>query len=210
MTIKDVKRELSVWAAVLLSAAYSAVVAAKPMDFEESKKIPRLKEILASVSSHGRINVSECRDIEKSLSCSNGVVVSLATWIVAQSKDSETNLYARIEANGVGGDLMSRAFARMSPIWKTARHDESRKNLAALESFLKESNPYLRIEAAKEIQRIDSKRGERILKKLLSDESIIVRGEAFRQLDKLGRAGDALPELMPDEEYELLLSIIEK
>lgn len=105
---------------------------------------------------------------------------------------------------------MSRAFARMSPIWKTARHDESRKNLAALESFLKESNPYLRIEAAKEIQRIDSKRGERILKKLLSDESIIVRGEAFRQLDKLGRAGDALPELMPDEEYELLLSIIEK
>ena len=128
MTIKDVKRELIVWAAVLLSAAYSAVVAAKPMDFEESKKIPRLKEILASVSSHGRINVSECRDIEKSLSCSNGVVVSLATWIVAQSKDSETNLYARIEANGVGGDLMSRAFARMSPIWKTARHDESRKN----------------------------------------------------------------------------------
>ena len=54
MTIKDVKRELIVWAAVLLSAAYSAVVAAKPMDFEESKKIPRLKEILASVSSHGR------------------------------------------------------------------------------------------------------------------------------------------------------------
>ena len=39
MTIKDVKRELIVWAAVLLSAAYSAVVAAKPMDFEESKKI---------------------------------------------------------------------------------------------------------------------------------------------------------------------------
>lgn len=77
MTIKDVKRELIVWAAVLLSAAYSAVVAAKPMDFEESKKIPRLKEILASVSSHGRINVSECRDIENP---SHAAMASLFRW----------------------------------------------------------------------------------------------------------------------------------
>ena len=180
------------------------------MDLEKSKKIPRLEEILASVSSHGSFTDSERHDIEQSLACSNSVVVSLAAWIISRSKDNETNLCARIEATVAGGDMMSQAFARMLPIWKSARHEESCKSLVALESFLKESNPYLRIEAAKEIHRVDSKSGERVLKELLADGSIIVRGEAFRQLDKIGRAGDAIPVFMPDEEYELLLSIIEK
>jgi hypothetical protein len=44
----------------------------------------------------------------------------------------------------------------------------------------------------------------------LADKSIIARGEAFRQLDVLGQAGDAEPVPMPVEEYELLLTIIEK
>lgn len=79
-----------------------------------------------------------------------------------------------------------------------------------LELCLKDTNPYLRIEAAKEIYRIDAGKGLQFIRTLLADKSIIARGEAFRQLDMLGQSGDAEPVPMPDEEYELLLSIIEK
>ena len=106
--------------------------------------------------------------------------------------------------------MMSQAFVRLLLIRKSASSGDPNRMVHSLELCLKEPNPYLRIEAAKEIYRIDAGKGLQFIRTLLADKSIIARGEAFRQLDMLGQSGDAEPVPMPDEEYELLLSIIEK
>ena len=183
---------------------------AKPMDAGEAEKLPDIEEILVSVCSSGRLDSSERKDIESYLSSSNGVIVSLGAWITAQSKDCETELCSVAESNAKIADLMAQAFIRLLLIKKKTSTVDSDKTVSSLELCLKDHNPYLRIEAAKEIYRIDARKGMQFIRTLLADKSIIARGEAFRQLDMLGQAGDAEPVPMPDEEYELLLSIIEK
>lgn len=183
---------------------------AKPMDTEAARELPNIEKILVSVCPSGRLDSSERKDIESYLSSSNGVIVSLAAWITAQSKDCETGLCACAESNAGRVDLMSQAFIRLLLIRKSASSGDPNRMVPLLELCLKEPNPYLRIEAAKEIYRIDARKGMQFIRTLLADKSIIARGEAFRQLDMLGQAGDAEPVPMPDEEYELLLTIIEK
>ena len=183
---------------------------AKPMDAKEAEKLPDIEEIVASVCSSGRLASIERNNVEKLFSSSNGVIVSLAAWITAQSKDCETGLCACAESNAGRVDRMSQAFVRLLLIRKSASSGDPNRMVHSLELCLKEPNPYLRIEAAKEIYRIDAGKGLQFIRTLLADKSIIARGEAFRQLDMLGQSGDAEPVPMPDEEYELLLSIIEK
>ena len=183
---------------------------AKPMDAKEAEKLPDIEEIVASVCSSGRLASIERNNVEKLFSSSNGVIVSLAAWITAQSKDCETGLCACAESNAGRVDMMSQAFIRLLLIRKSASSGDPNRMVHSLELCLKEPNPYLRIEAAKEIYRIDAGKGLQFIRTLLADKSIIARGEAFRQLDMLGQSGDAEPVPMPDEEYELLLSIIEK
>ena len=183
---------------------------AKPMDAKAGRELPNIEKILVSVCSSGRLDSSERKDIESYLSSSNGVIVSLAAWITAQSKDCETGLCACAESNAGRVDLMSQAFIRLLLIRKSVSTGDPSRMVPLLELCLKDTNPYLRIEAAKEIYRINARKGMQFIRTLLADKSIIARGEAFRQLDMLGQAGDAEPVPMPDEEYELLLSIIEK
>lgn len=183
---------------------------AEPMDAEEAKKLPGVEEVVASVCSRGRLVAAERDYVEKLFSSSNGVIVSLAAWITAQSTDCETGLCSCAASNAGRVDMMSQAFIRLLQIRKSVAAGDPDRMVPSLELCLKAPNPYLRIEAAKEIYRIDARKGMQFIRTLLADKSIIARGEAFRQLDMLGQTGDAEPVLMPDEEYELLLSIIEK
>jgi len=201
---------LRLYLAASICFALAPFVRAEPMDAEEGKKLPDIEEIVASVCSSGRLSAIERNYVGKLFSSSNGVVVSLAAWITAQSKDCETGLCARAESNAGRVDMMSQAFIRLLLIRKSASSGDPNRMVHSLELCLKEPNPYLRIEAAKEIYRIDAGKGLQFIRTLLADKSIIARGEAFRQLDMLGQSGDAEPVPMPDEEYELLLSIIEK
>jgi hypothetical protein len=93
---------------------------------------------------------------------------------------------------------------------KKAEGKGSAQLIAAIEPLLKDPNPYLRVEAAKEVLKTNARNGEEALKTMLSDDSVIAKGEAFRQLHKRGKAGCSVPTPMADERYELLLSIIDK
>ena len=120
---------------------------AKPMDAKEAEKLPDIEKILVSVCPSGRLDSSERKDIESYLSSSNGVIVSLAAWITAQSKDCETGLCARAESNAGRVDLMSQAFIRLLLIRKSVSTGDPSRMVPLLELCLKEPNPYLRIEA---------------------------------------------------------------
>lgn len=210
MTTSDLTRKARIYLAAGIYFVLAPFVRAEPMDTEEGKKLPDIEEIVASVCSSGRLASIERNYVGKLFSSSNGVIVSLAAWITTQSKDCETGLCARAESNAGRVDLMSQAFIRLLLIRKSVSTGDPSRMVPLLELCLKDTNPYLRIEAAKEIFRIDARKGIQFIRTLLADKSIIARGEAFRQLDVLGQAGDAEPVPMPDEEYELLLSIIEK
>lgn len=210
MMIRSFMKNVKLYLVTCIFLGVLLYAQAKPMDTEAARELPNIEKILVSVCSSGRLDSSERKDIESYLSSSNGVIVSLAAWITAQSKDCETELCSVAESNAKIANLMAQAFIRLLLIKKKASTVDSDKTVSSLELCLKDHNPYLRIEAAKEIYRIDARKGIQFIRTLLADKSIIARGEAFRQLDELGQAGDAEPVPMPDEEYELLLSIIEK
>lgn len=210
MIIRSLMKNVKLYLVTCIFLGVLLYAQAKPMDTEDGRELPNIEKILASVCSSGRLNSGERKDIVAYLSSSNGVIVSLGAWITAQSKDCETELCSVAQSNAKIADLMAQAFIRLLLIKKKASTVDSDKTVSSLELCLKDTNPYLRIEAAKEIYRIDNRKGIRLFRTLLADESIIARGEAFRQLDELGQAGDAEPVPMPVEEYELLLTIIEK
>ncbi|WP_407450944.1 hypothetical protein, partial [Fibrobacter sp.] len=138
------------------------------MDAEEGKKLPDIEEIVASVCSSGRLAAIERNYVGKLFSSSNGVIVSLTAWITTQSKDCETGLCARAESNAGRVDLMSQAFIRLLLIRKSASSGDPNRMVPPLELCLKEPNPYLRIEAAKEIYRIDARKGIQFIRTLLA------------------------------------------
>lgn len=183
---------------------------AKPMDAEAAKRIPELKNALLAVRDRGQLSDQDRLVIEANLGSGDPVLVSLAAYVVAESKGDETNLCARAEAVLKKTEAMPQAFIRLMLAKKKIQGKSASERITAIEPLLKESNPYLRAEAAKELSKNDTRKGEDALRTLLSDDSPIVKGEAFRQLHKIGKATNAVPVPMPDERYELLLSIIEK
>lgn len=190
--------------------ALTVSVKSEPMDVEAAKQLPAMERILGSVVRRGSLNDRERESVKSYFSSSNGVVGSLAAWIVAQSQDVESNLCFVAVSNLVHSGLMARAHISMIPLWKGVEGQTMLERRALLDSFVKDANPYLRVEAAKQIYKDDSSSGEKVLHELLSDRSAIVRGEAFRILDIHGVIKDETPELLPDEEYEVVLNIREK
>ena len=95
MMTSDLTRKARIYLAASICFVLTPFVRAKPMDAEEGKKLPDIEEIVASVCSSGRLASIERNNVEKLFSSSNGVIVSLAAWITAQSKDFETGLCAR-------------------------------------------------------------------------------------------------------------------
>lgn len=194
--------------AVLLNLALTGH--GEPMDVEAAKKIPELKHVLFNVREKGRLTDQDRVVVEGNLASGDPVLVSLAACVVAESKEDETNLCAKAEDVLKTAEAMPQAFIRLMLTKKKAEGKSPAQRTAAIEPLLKEANPYLRVEAAKQLLKTDSRKGEETLKTLLSDDSIIAKGEAFRQLHKRGKAANAMPVPMPDERYELLSSIIEK
>jgi hypothetical protein len=180
------------------------------MDTEAGKKLLELESTLAAVRLHGALSDTDRRAIEVNLSSGDPVLVSLAACIIAESKGEEANLCARAEGVLKSAEAMPQAFIRLMLTTKKVADKNPAQKTASIEPLLKDTNPYLRVEAAKQLLRTDPRKGEEALKTLLSDDSIIAKGEAFRHLHERGKAANAVPVPMPDERYELLLSIIEK
>ena len=184
-------------------------VHAEPMDSEAAKNIPELKKLFFCVRDKGRLTDQNRLVVEANIASDDPVLVSLAVCIVAESKGDETNLCAKVEDILNKSRAMPQAFIQLMLAKKKTEGKSMSERMAALETLLREPNPYLRVEAAKALLKNDPQKGEDALRTLLSDNSIIAKGEAFRQLHRIGKDANAVPVPMPDERYEFLLSIIE-
>lgn len=185
---------------------------AKPMDAEAAKKIPELENVLLNVREKGQLTDQDRLVIQRNLVSGDPVLVSLAACIVAESKGDEPILCRKADDILILGKAqgMPQAFLQLMLAKKKTEDKSAAERIAAIEPFLKDANPYLRVEGAKELFKSDKRKGEEALRALLSDASIIAKGEAFRQLKKAGKAGDTVPVPMPHEGYGYLLRIIEK
>lgn len=187
----------------------AASIHAKPMDAEAAKKIPELKAVLLNVRENGRLFSQDRAVVEENLAGGDPVLVSVAACVLAESKEVETSLCAKAEDALKKAEAMPQAFIRLMLAKKRSEGTKTAERIATIEPLLKDANPYLQVEAAKELFKNNARKGEDALRTLLSGASPIAKGEAFRQLHKIGKAGNAVPAPMPDERYELLLSIIE-
>ncbi|MDD2708928.1 MAG: hypothetical protein PHV34_13160 [Verrucomicrobiae bacterium] len=185
---------------------------ALPMDAEAGKKLPEIKSAIENIRKNGSISDKDQQVVAQDLASGDGVLISLAAYAIGQSKKKETSLCAKAEEIlKTNTDAMAEAFVRLTLLKKSAEGKTVSERIALLEALLKTANPFLRVEAAKEIFRIHPQKGEGALKKIaLEDANAIAKSEAFNQLDKIGKRDAIEPTFQPSERYQLLLSIIEK
>jgi HEAT repeat protein len=183
-------------------------VHAKPMDAEAAKMIPALQRVLAVVQGGGELSDEDDRMLLACLEGGDPVLVSLAAYISGETKKERVAFRPRLEAAlGRTTADMPKAFLQLAV--QNAKMDNGSDAQAhdTLNALVKDPNPYLRIQAAKEVLKRNGRDGKVALRSLLADESPVARGEAARQLKKLGEPEAAIP--MVDERYELVLSVIE-
>lgn len=195
-------------------------VHAEPVDVKDWKQIPELKLVLNNVREKGGLTDKDRLVVEWNLASGDPVLVSIAACVVAESKGEETNLCAKAEAVLKTADKMPQAFIRLMLAKKRVEGKKPSERFSVIKPLVKDANPYLQVEAAKEILKNDVQRGEEALKTLLSGDlsgpltdypgDRIAQAEAYRQLDKIGKAPNAVPGLVADEPYLFVLSIIEE
>ena len=192
-----------------LCVAFSLQLQAKPMDAQAAQKLPEVRAILDRVTETGSLSDTDRRVLHASLDSGDPVLVSLAAYVVGKSKGGESTLCAKAEDVLTRAQGMPEAFIRVTLAKKKTDGKKTSERVAVIEPLLKDVNPYLQVEAAKELAQNDARKGEDALRVLLSVDSPIAKGGAFRQLHKIGKAANAAPVPIPDERYELLLSVIE-
>lgn len=207
---KPFARQLLVFAMGSLCVAFLPPLQAKPMDAQAAQKLLELRTVLDRVTENASLSDADRRVLHENLDSGDPVLVSLAAYVVGKSKGDESDLCAEAEVVLEKTQGMPDAFLRLMLAKKRTEDRKTSERIAAIEPLLRDANPYLRVEAARELAKSDARKGEDALRALLSEDSPILKGGAFRQLRRIGKAADAVPVPMPDERYELLLSIIEK
>jgi hypothetical protein len=176
------------------------------------EKLLEMEKVLQSVHKAGSLSDGDRHVVMQGLASGDALLMSLAAYAIGQSKDPEMLLCEKSEeVLKRTPDAMAKAFLRLMLIRKASEGKSKPEKVTAITALLRDSNSFLRVEAAKELLRLDPEKGESALRAIAtSDPEITARGEAFNQLDKVGKREGVKPTPQPNEHYELLLSIIEK
>jgi hypothetical protein len=188
---------------------------ALPMDGRAGKKLPDLKNVIATVTSTtATLSDQQRQVIVDDLADGDPVLVSLAAYAIGQSNDKEEDMCRKAEAiaENLNPRSMAHAFIRLALARKGPDWENPQRRIGLLKGFLATSNLYLRLEAAKELFRSDSLEGREALRTLALDKDLGIKREAERYLARTGDPGEhkAWPSYPDDELYATVLTVIER
>ena len=171
--------------------------AARPMDTLAAKELPRLQERVTRVQNGGTLNKAEIADLTAKLQADEPVLVALAAWTLSNGnapREETVKQLEKIEPSnyGVAGAFIKLAIARLK------ENDPAKLN-GRLKELGASDNPYLQVEAAKELAMADPAAAKAILEKAIANRTNPARNEARRALQILNPGSTPAP---PDPEIE--------
>ncbi|MCP4641207.1 MAG: HEAT repeat domain-containing protein [bacterium] len=179
------------WLATVLLVGCAAVMmpsasATMGVDVYVWERAPELQATLASVRKCGELTPSDAERLLSYLNMRDGELAAAVAFIVGESQGYDIALCdvlaGRFEPEG-----FAQGYATVALLKKESRWKSDSGKVKAFRALLADPNPYARIEAAKEIARIDIDQGMEVLERLAqTDEDDLVQSAAARALYEMG------------------------
>jgi hypothetical protein len=181
----------------------------KPPDAEAAKLFPTFRTIISKLQTNTVVEVSEIDFIKKAIATKDPVLVSLAAWCVLLIEPQDRQLDESLQRMEVQVEEMPRAFIKIAQAHQGLRRESLSKRKDQWKSLTRDANPYVRLEAVKQLIKVDASSGRTELDKLLADKSALVARHASSILKRLDPAVEHdRPIPFSDERYEVVLSLV--
>lgn len=187
----------------------AGMAAARPMDTIAAKELPRLQEMVTLARNGGTLSKADITDLTAKLQADEPVLVSLAAWILSHDNAPREETLQQLEKIELSTYGVAAAFVKLG-IARLNEDDPETLN-ARLKELGSNENPYLQVEAAKELAVKDPAAAKAILEKVASDPANPARNEIYRVLKLLNPGSTPAPgnpEI--DDAYIFVLSVLNR
>lgn len=191
---------------ILGSLALSQAIS-KPMDTKASEQLPVARKIAVKVNLAQNLSVEDVAFLNQCIAGNDPVLTAFAAWVIGTSGEryiSIVNQLKKIDQTKI--EAMPQAFVAIALQKIAAR--ESGDAWKPTEEQLDSANPFIRMESTRELLRLNKVAGEAARKRLASDSSPLTRAAADRFLANADPDAKKIAVPLPDERYDLLLSVI--
>jgi hypothetical protein len=188
-----------------------ATIHAMPPDVESMRIINNLRPIVASIHAGEDSNLSDFdSNLRDALTSNNDVARAIAWWIIGNLQDSKPEIAQAVKQNEPNLGPYSAGFFLIA----SAQRKDSQEvvRLAQEAATDADMNPIQRIELCKAAMRIDQETGLSLLESLISGQHPIplsLQGVVINSINRLSGQKKHPPRPIADDNYKLLLSIIE-
>lgn len=193
---------------MLASSFLVAQVSSKPMDAKAAEMLPAARRIAELTARREALTEEDVKFLAQCIASKDAVLASFAAWVYGSTEANDTQASDILKAvKSSELETMPKAFIQIALNKISAR--KSREKWVPTEIELESENPFVQLESARELLQLDAKAGEMACRKLTLNSSLLVKASAERFLVRRqpGSAKVSIP--LPDERYDLLLSIID-
>ncbi len=186
-------------------------LSAKPMDTKASEKLSLLRPITDTIKTGRPISEGEVQVLHDCLLSEDPVLIAVAAWCVREMGSQGDILQADLDKVSSHVEDMTRAYVTLAKEQRRLREASTAQRVQRLTDLAQQSNPYVRLESAKMLSRLDRKAAVAIMDHLSRNGSDPTSGEATRALRSMKQA-EATPRPKPtsNERYALVLSLTEE
>lgn len=199
------------FAYTLIPVLVGWVCAAKPVDTEVAKKLPEFRSLVSKLSTNQTITTNEVDLLKWGVRSRDPAIISIVAWCDMLLKGKQPEIRRRLEELAPDLPELPRAFVQLRKTSHKIENMKGDQQAEAWRELIASSNPYLRIEAAKQLVKVDVSAGKASLYKLIKDPSTSVAAEARRTLERMGSSGLGPPvPFALDQSYAAVLSAIDQ
>src|SRR5207302_1988488 len=200
--INRASRTALVFALLILA---SANLRGMPMDSDATRRLPQIAAIVEKVKSGTAPDRSDEEKLYAELEGGQPALAALSIWALGETRqDKYVDKLSSVSDHlgGLASAFATIALAKCSPDWEATKTKK-------LKSFLsKMDNPYLPIEAARELASIDPSAAADSLQKILEQPDFPAKSAAAEVLDRLGKSHAPIPPV-GDDPYHIVLQTLE-
>lgn len=198
---------------IAFSPTNSADLYSMPPDVKSMQKINELKPIINSIKNRENLNILIfAQNVNAALTSNNDVVKALGWWIIYNLPDSQTEYINQLIPEEPNPGPYSSGFISLAS-FKVKKQEISTKSAALALANSDEIYPIQRIELCKAIAENDKKKGIAMLEALLADPRKLIppnlEGEVTNTINRILKQKKYPPRPIADDNYKLILSIIE-
>jgi hypothetical protein len=186
---------------------------AAPMDGRMAEMIPEILSVMKSVHKTGVLTNNDNVLLLKFINTEDPVLISLVAYTVGESRNDDGIVLKKLSELPIHNEELydlQGAFITLALLDRKTIGKSDDTKLKELKNLVNTNNSILRIEAAKRILKLDEKQGKTILEGLESKDDPSLKYEAEIILKEMDQQKQSYRTILPDELYEMFLSVIEE